>query len=546
MNAQQDDGYLNMYFTNVEPENRWKNLRDWHELYCAGHLMEAAIAHYDATGNRDFLDVMCRYADHIDKTFGPGKGQKRGYPGHQEIELALMKLYRATGEERYKNLATFFINERGKKPHYYDKERRARGEKPGTWIHKTYKYSQAHIPVREQNEVVGHAVRALYMYCGMADVAKATGDVTLVNACERLWDNLCQKRMFITGGVGGAASNEGFTYDYDLPEETAYSETCAAVANVFFNHRMLHLTGDAKYADVMERSLYNGVLSGVSRDGKLFFYSNPLAAHDPNAATERDISGATWDGITKHRKEWFGCACCPPNVARLLASLGEYVYSQGPRSAWIHLYVGGTVDLAVGRKRVRLSQKTSYPWKGEITITVTPEEPQTFTLYLRIPGWCNDATLSVAGQKVDLRKSVKIRKGYAAITRRWQPGDVVKLEMDMPVERVCGHPEIRQAAGRVALQRGPVVYCLETEDNVTNTLDRIALPKKAALKPVFRKDLLGGVTVIKGKGVITVDDKGDLYRTEQPKTKAVTFTAVPYCVWDNRTRGSMRVWLRSV
>jgi len=546
MNAQQDDGYLNMYFTNVEPENRWKNLRDWHELYCAGHLMEAAVAHYEATGTRDFLDVMCRYADHIDKTFGTGKGKKRGYPGHQEIELALMKLYRVTGEERYKKLASFFIDERGKQPHYYDREAKKRGEILKDWVHKTYKYSQAHLPVREQKQAVGHAVRALYMYCGMVDVANATGDASLVKACKTLWSNLCEKRMFITGGVGGSASNEGFTFDYDLPEETAYSETCAAVANVFFNHRMLHLTGDSQYADVMERALYNGVLSGGSLDGKLFFYSNPLAAHDPTASTERTVSGATWDGITKHRKEWFGCACCPPNLARLIASLGEYIYSQSPRAAWVHLFVAGAVELNIDGNRIGITQKTTYPWNGKVTLTVYPEKPQTFTLNLRIPGWCNDATLAVQGETVDLKKSVKIQKGYAAIKRKWQSGDTVELDMDMPVERIYGHPEIRQTAGRVALQRGPVVYCLETIDNVTNVLDRIALARDAELKTVFKKDLLGGVAVIKGKGCITVVDEGELYRSDPPKTKTVSFTAVPYCVWDNRTPGSMRVWLRSV
>ncbi len=310
---------------------------------------------------------------------------------------------------------------------------------------------------------------------------------------------------------------------------------------------MLHLSGDAKYADAMERALYNGVLSGVSLDGKLFFYSNPLATYDPDPPKQRDASGATWDGITRHRKGWFGCACCPPNIARLLASLSGYVYSQNPREAWVHLYASGSATLTIGGKPVAITQKTRYPWDGKIDITVTPEQAQTFTLNLRIPGWCSDATLEVAGVAVDLKKSVKINKGYAAITRTWQPGDRVTLNLAMPVERVYGHPKIRQAAGRVALQRGPIVYCLESVDNVTNELDRIALPDNAKLKVVYKKDLLGGVAVIQGSGaMIDDDDNQDLFRTEKPKGRRVKFTAVPYCVWDNRKPGSMRVWLRTV
>jgi len=404
--AQAPDGYLNSYYQTVEPERRWTNLRDCHELYCAGHLMEAAVAYYEATGKRKFLDVMCRCADHIAAVFGPGEGQKRGYCGHEEVELALMKLFRATGEKQYMEQARYFVEERGRRPHYYDIEAAARADDPKNFHFRTYEYCQAHKPIREQDKVVGHAVRAMYFYSGVADVAAETNDKTLLEACRRLWKNVTRQRMYVTGGIGPTRANEGFTFDYDLPNESAYAETCAAVALVFWAHRMLHLDPDSQYADVMERALYNGVLSGVSRDGEKFFYVNPLALYPPMFAPHDTFFGG-------QRQPWFGCACCPPNLARLLASLPAYVYSSSDTEAWVHLYAAGTAALEVTGRKLTLTQETKYPWDGEVALTVTPETPATFSLALRIPAWCRKATLKVNGRPVALdRKSTRLNSSH--------------------------------------------------------------------------------------------------------------------------------------
>lgn len=526
--AQQPDGYLNTYFSFVEPDKRWTNLRDKHELYSAGHLFEAAVAHYEATGSQKLLDVACRFADHIDSVFGPEPGKKRGYPGHQEIELGLVRLYHATGNERYLNLSKYFIDERGQQPHYYDIEARERGEDPKDFWAKTYEYCQAHLPVREQAEVVGHAVRALYMYSAMADLAGEFGDETLLRACEKLWENLCLKRMYLTGGVGPEKSNEGFTFDYDLPNETAYTETCAAIALVFWNHRLLQLDCDGRYADVMERALYNGVLSGVSLDGTTFFYDNPLAS------------------LGKHKRSgWFTCACCPPNIARLLASLGGYIYSESETDAVVHLYIQGTGKLDVGGRTVTLKQTTDYPWDGKINIEVSPDEPASFGLKLRIPDWCKGANLTVNGESVNLASMIE--KGYAGIERQWKQGDRVELELPMPIERMRAHPKVRQDAGCVALQRGPMVFCLEEVDNQAPVL-QIALPGDAKLSAEKRDDLLEGVVTIKGEAVTPdeLDWEGQLYRTEPTKMKPCAITAIPYYSWANRKIGRMAVWLREV
>ncbi|HHX63607.1 MAG TPA: glycoside hydrolase family 127 protein [Chloroflexi bacterium] len=539
--AQQPDGYLNSYFTLVEPQNRWANLRDMHELYCAGHLIEGAIAYYLATGKRKLLDVMCRYADYIATVFGPGDGQKRGYPGHEELELALVKLYRVTGEERYLDLARFFIDERGTQPHYFDIEARERGDDPTAWNHGRYEYNQSHLPVREQTTAEGHAVRAMYLYSGMADVAAETGDETLLAACERLWDNVTTRRMYITGGIGSASHGERFTYDYDLPNDTAYAETCAAIGLVFWAHRMVQLTGEARYADALERALYNGVLSGISLDGKRFFYANPLEV-DPQAYTYRaDIFGRS--ALTAERQEWFGCACCPPNIARLLASLGDYVYSSGSGALYLHLYAAGKADLEIDGRPVTVRQETNYPWDGEIRIVVAPEAEQSFALCLRIPAWARSAEVRVNGQTVDI--APRMDRGYARIERVWHNGDVVELSLPMPVERIEAHPAVRVNAGRVALQRGPLVYCLEEVDNGANLPD-IVLPKDASLNTEYDENLLGGIVVIKAEGLRRPTDNwtNALYRPVESDAVPVSLTAVPYYAWGNRGPGEMLVWIR--
>lgn len=531
--AQQPDGYLNTYYTVVKPGQRWSDLRDAHELYCAGHLIEAGVAHFEATGKRSLLDVVSRYADYIESVFGPEPGQKRGYCGHEEIELALVKLYRATGEGRYLRLAKYFVDERGRTPYYFDLEAAERGG-PGFYesnlsrgtLRASRQYNQTHKPVREQDEAVGHAVRAMYLYSAMADLAGETGDETLLLACKRLWDHLTSKRLYVTGGIGSSAQNEGFTADYDLPNETAYAETCAAVGLVFWSHRMAQLERDARYVDVLERALYNGVISGVSLDGKRFFYENPLASRG---------------GVT--RQEWFGCACCPPNLARLLAALGQYVYSAADADVAVHLYMQNTAKVTVQGQPVTLRQETAYPWSGSISIGMDLEVPATFALHLRVPGWCRDAELRINGKSMDLAGTVV--RGYARIGREWRGGDKVELSLNMPVERVYAHPRVADDRGRVALQRGPLVYCLEEEDNAVDP-DTVFLPRSAPLEAHTDERLLDGVVTI--GGAATVADvspwDGALYRPLAAGSSRRTITAVPYYAWDNRGPGAMRVWIR--
>jgi DUF1680 family protein len=531
--AQQPDGYLNVHFTVVEPEKRWSNLRDWHELYCAGHLIEAAVAHFQATGKRSLLDVLCRYADYIITVFGRGPGQKRGYPGHEELELALVKLGRITGERKYIDQASYFVDERGRQPHYYDQEALARGDDPAAFwagrglpAEQRYSYLQAHLPVREQAEVTGHAVRAMYLYSGMTDLAAESGDEGLLSALHALWEDVCTRKLYLTGGIGPSRLNEGFTQPYDLPNETAYAETCAAIGLVFWNQRMLQLNCDRRYADVMERALYNGVISGVSLDGEKFFYENPLASTGSH-----------------HRQAWFDCACCPPNLARILASLGGYIYSQNETDLAVHLYVQGSATTRIGDQAVTLRQETRYPWEGTVAITLDLEAALHFALKLRLPGWCRSVQLAVNGTPYPVKGNAN-QEGYLRIERDWQPGDQVHFEMGMPVERVYAHPDVRQDSGLVALQRGPLVYCLEQVDNPT-PLQHIYLPQDADLSAQFDPDLLGGMVSIHGTAlaVDASDWEGALYSTAPASLIPCTFTAIPYFAWDNRQPGAMRVWL---
>ncbi len=535
--AQQPDGYLNTYFQLVRPGSRWSNLRDSHELYCAGHLVEAAVAHHAATGKRTLLDVMCRYADHIARTFGTGAGQLRGYCGHPEIELALMRLWRATGESRYLELSRYFVDERGQQPSYFAAEALRRNEDPAkNWAPPSY--YQAHQPVREQSQATGHAVRAMYLYAAMADQALACADASLRVACEQLWEHATTRLMYVTGGFGSSRHNEGFTADYDLPNESAYCETCAAIAFVFFSSRMLALDGDGRYADAIERSLYNNVLAGVSLDGTKFFYENPLASRGAH-----------------RRKPWFGCACCPPNVARLMASLGGYAYGEGAE-AMVHLYVQGEATLRIaahdecGRAAARdvvIRQRTDFPWSGTVDIEVLPSATATFVLKLRKPSWAPRMTVTVNGTAHDPR----VERGYAAIEREWRAGDTVRVDLEMPVTRVRAHPRVSADEGRVALTRGPLVYCLEGVDNGAD-LDGLRLPPSSTLTPRRAHELFDGVTVIEGSALRAVED-GDpaLYRVSAepaavpvPRFVEQAFTAIPYFAWENREPGDMQVWVR--
>jgi len=538
--AQQPDGYLNIHFTAVEPELRWSNLRDWHELYCAGHLMEGAVAYYEGTGKRKLLDVLCRYADYIDTVFGPGDDQLPGYPGHEEIELGLVKLYRATGNERYLNLAKFFVDERGQQPHYFDIEAQRRGKALPAHYGDNHDYNQSHLPVREQETAEGHAVRAMYLYSGMADVAGETGDPTLLAACETLWDNVTKKRMYLIGGIGSAPHGERFSVDYDLPNDDGYLETCAAIGLVFWAQRMLQYDGDSRYADVMERALYNGCLSGISLSGDRFFYGNPLEVDlDARRGQPQHYRGTSMAPV---RQEWFGCACCPPNIARLLASVGSYVYSTSDDALYVHLFIAGETKVEIGGQSVSVEQVTEYPWQGHVKLVVTPETAATFALALRKPDWCRVAELRINGKTVE---PDTMRKGYAMVTREWQPGDVVHWMMEMPIERMRANPAVRHDAGRVALQRGPLVYCLEELDNGPNMADLI-LPADAPLTVRWRGDLLGGVMVVEGD-MLRRDSlawEGALYQMDPSPLVVAPFTAISYYAGANRELGNMIVWVR--
>jgi DUF1680 family protein len=533
--AQEDNGYLDTFYIIKEKEKQLTNLRDQHELYVMGHLLEGAVAYYEATGKRKYLEVMMRAADLIAKLFGPKRGQKRGYPGHQEMELALIKLYRVTGKKKYLDLSKFFIDERGREPYYFDLEAKKRGDGQSPWDHGDRSHRQAHLPVREQKKAVGHAVRAMYMYSGMIDVARETGDKGLVKACKILWKNVTAQQMYITGGVGSSHAGESFTVDYDLPNESAYAETCAAIGLVFWAQRMLNYDPDNRYADVMERALYNGVMSGVSLDGEHYFYVNPLAAY-PKA-----LGG---HNSTARRFRWHGCACCPPNLARLLTSLGSYIYSQTRNEVLVHLYVNGKAELEIGGQNVVLTQKTEYPWSEKVHIAVSPENPAECTVSVRIPGWCRSATMKINGKAV--RLSSITRKGYARINRRWSKGDRVDLFFPMPVERMKSHPKVRANAGRAALQRGPVVYCLEEADNGPD-LNQIVLPENSKLKVSMEKRLLGGVPAITGWAIREDGRSGgnELYGTGGTMTKSTTIKAIPYSLWANRSEGEMLVWIRT-
>ncbi len=541
--AQQPDGYLNTYYTVKEPENRWTNLLECHELYCAGHFIEAAVSYYKGTGKRKLLDIMCRFTDYIDTVFGDEPEKLKGYPGHEEIELALLKLYRSTDNKKYLKLAGYFIDERGKKPYYLLKEWEKRGGMSywtkGISPKPDMSYNQAHLPVREQTEAVGHAVRAVYLYTAMADMAAQTGDQELAAACVRLWNNIATRQMYITGGIGSTYQGEAFTFDYDLPNDTAYQETCASIGLVFFAHRMLLLEPKADYADVMERALYNSVISGMSQDGKSFFYVNPL-----EVMPEASVKDPGKRHIKPVRQKWYGCACCPPNISRLLTSLGSYIYTYGDNTLYTHLYIGGEANIQIDCGRVTVIQQTSYPWSGDIIVQLKDVPDGGFTLALRIPGWCSEASAEVNGQKLELSEIV--HQGYARIHRVWSAGDTVRLSLSMPVELIEANPRVRGNAGKVAIQRGPLVYCLEEADNGEN-LSAIKLDTGSQMEAVFDPNLFGGAVTITGNAFrkTDVDRDGRLYRPYVcERGDDLRFKAIPYYLWANRGLGEMQVWIR--
>ena len=503
-------------------------------------MIEAGVAYFSATGKRKLLDVVCRLADCIDSAFGPEPGKMKGYCGHQEIELALVKLYRITGNERYLSLSRYFIDERGKEPYYFSLERKKRDILefwPGFSKFKR-EYMQTHLPVREQKTAEGHAVRTVYMYSAIADIVAETGDEGLLDACRNVWDNIVKRKMYITGGIGSAAFGEAFTFDYDLPNDTVYAESCASVGLVMLAHRMLKIEAKGEYGDVMERALYNNILSGMALDGKSFFYVNPLEvlpeACEKNPAMEH---------VKPVRQKWFSCSCCPPNIARLIMSLSQYIYTVGKNSIYTHLYIGGKAEFDLDGTSVTLTQETNYPWDGNVRLKATNFREKEFTLALRIPAWCRNYKLRVNGKI--LETGVDILKGYAKISRIWNDEDTVELSMDMPAELIQANPKVRADAGKVAITLGPLVYCLEEVDNGSN-LSAISIPLDCSLEIEKDSSFSNGAVAIRTTAIRT-DDKcwpDELYRPAVNTEKETSIKAVPYSMWCNRKPGEMAVWIR--
>ncbi|MBN1765448.1 MAG: glycoside hydrolase family 127 protein [Sedimentisphaerales bacterium] len=520
--AQEADGYLCTWKTLnpeispahwVKPGPRWYNLGASHELYNVGHMYEGAYAHYQATGKRNFLDVALRNADLIEATFGPGK--KHEVPGHQIIETGLVKLYRITGDRKYLDLAKFFLDQRG-----------------NDLGHTLYgAYNQDHKPVVDQDEAVGHAVRAVYMYAAMADIAGIMNDSDYLQATDRIWNNVVSKKLYITGGIGARHEGESFGDNYELPNLTSYNETCAAIGNIYWNHRMFLLHGQAKYMDVLERTLYNGMISGVSLSGDSFFYPNCLESDGKYKFNQGALT----------RQPWFDCSCCPSNVIRFLPSVPEYIYAYQGDSLYVNLFIAGKAEIRLDGAQVEISQETAYPWDGKVLLNVNPQTQEKFSVHLRIPGWALDqavpsdlyhyldenqgsVTLKINGQPID----ITMKKGYAVIERKWSKGDIIELYLPMPVRRVIAHEKVKDDVNKVALVRGPLVYCAEGVDNDKHVLN-LVVPDKAILQPEVREDMFGGVTVITGN---VLDKTG----------KERKLLAIPYYAWSHRGPGEMAVW----
>lgn len=533
--AQMPDGYLNTYFQCKAPDKRWTNLRDCHELYCAGHMMEAAVAWYQATGERKLLDAMLRFARHIADYIGHGEGKIPGVPGHEEIELALCRMYDVTGEDFLLDLASYFVDERGQEPDYLVVEHPDHSNDHWSGIADLgRKYAQHQAPVREQEKLEGHAVRALYLVTGMADVAQRKKDAGLLNAARRLFLNAVDKRMYITGGVGSTCIGEAFTYDYDLPNDTAYAETCASIALIFAARALLQAERNGLYGDVMERALYNTCLAGMNVTQDAFFYVNPLSVLPE--ASEKD---PTKKHVLPTRPGWFGCSCCPPNLARLLSSLGQYAYGTAGQEMRVHLYLDGTAELDTDNGPVRLTVHTEYPASGEIRLEIDGD----CDLALRLPGWCHGSyDLSVNAHET----SPAIEKGYLLL-RGLRGKNQMTLTLPMMPRRIYAHSAVRADVGRVAIMRGPVVYCAESADNGAN-LHLLALPRSATLIQAWDENLFGGAWRIKAMGLKRNTDDADapLYTETPPGLYPAQINWIPYYLWANRGEGEMEVWLREI
>ncbi|GEA32916.1 glycoside hydrolase family 127 protein [Clostridium diolis] len=537
--AQQPDGYLDTYYIINGLDKRWTNLRDNHELYCLGHLIEGAVAYYEATGKDKLLNAIVKYVDYVDTIFGPEDSKLHGYPGHEVIELALIKLYKIKKDKKYLNLVKYFIDERGKSPLYFEEEGKKYNNK--FWWEDSYfkyQYYQAGKPVKEQEVAEGHAVRAVYLYSGMADVARETNDDELLEACKCLWSNMTKKQMYITGGIGSSQYGEAFTYDYDLPNDTIYAETCASIGLVFFARRMLEIESKSQYADIMEKALYNGIISGMSIDGTKFFYVNPLEVV-PEASEKDHLR----EHVKVERQKWFGCACCPPNLARLLTSIGSYAYTLRDNTIFMHLYMGGEISANFSGKSVSFDIKTNYPWEESIDINLNMKEEAGFEFALRIPEWCRNYEIKVNEEKINF----SIIDGYAYINRKWKDADKINILFKMPVEIVRANINVREDMGKVAVMRGPVVYCLEEEDNGPD-LHRVYLKSNPKFTYEYDKDFLGGAIVLESDGLVVKEqdcDKDKLYVYDSKiEFNEKKLKWIPYYLWANRTPGEMIVWVR--
>jgi len=519
--AQQPNGYLNTFYTLKEPDKKWTDM-SMHEDYNGGHLIEAGVAYFNATGKRKLLDVAIKFADHFDSLFGPDK--RHWVTGHQELELALVKLYKTTGNKKYLNLADWLLSERGHK--------HAVGYTWTDW--RDTAYAQDVLPVKQQTQITGHAVRAMYLYTGAADVAAMTGDGEYFKAMKTVWEDVVHRNMYVTGGIGSSGSNEGFSVDYDLPNEKAYCETCASVGMVFWNQRMNALSGNAQYIDVLEKVLYNSALDGLSFEGDRFFYGNPLASNGQH-----------------FRKEWFGTACCPSNIARLVASLGDYIYGVSEKDIYVNLFIGSSTSLTIQDTKVELRQITAYPWNGKVSLEVKPSKKSSFTLRIRIPGWLKGE--AVPGDLYQFKEIKQVQlpillngvsipyteeSGYALIEREWKMGDIITFELPMDIKRVTARPELKAANNRVALQRGPLIYCVEGTDNEGKAWNFI-LPDNEAIKANFDEKMLGGLMKLQFSAP-TVKISADGLDVSTSKQN---ITAIPYFSWCNRGQTPMQVWL---
>ncbi|WP_130838452.1 glycoside hydrolase family 127 protein [Lachnoclostridium sp. Marseille-P6806] len=531
--AQQEDGYLDTYFQIKEPDKKWNNLQECHEMYCMGHMIEAAVSHYESTGETNFLKIGKKIADCIDRRFG--KNKVRGIPGHPEIEIALMRLYHATGEKRYCNLAKYFIDERGTEPNYFAEE--AKNRKVSIWYMdpEDRNYTQNNKPLRELDEAVGHAVRAGYLYTAMADLAAETGDQELYDACRRLWENIVYKKMYLTGAIGSTAKGEAFTISNDLPNDTIYAETCAQISMIFFTRMMLRIRPSGEYADVMERIFFNGMLSGMQHDGERFFYVNPLEVVP-------SISGKLfgYEHVLPQRPRWYACACCPPNVARLLTSISRYCWGENDNTIYSHMFLGGEYTSS-SIEGVKLNVSSEYPWHGHVTYEVAANsQNKEFSLSIHIPSWAENCKIMLNSEAIGFSQ---LTDGYLTLKRNWKTGDILDISFEMSVRMVYSNADVREDIGLVGVVRGPIVYALEEKENGAKLWQLKLEDNPAFTVSLFKDDMIDDYIGIETEGKRIHSKKKALYSSEKPPVTSQKIHFIPYFLWGNRGTGEMRVWI---